>query len=69
VGGCSNCQTHLKATADFRVALETVEKATIKVLLHTRDGVIGDAPPSLESVGLVFSVRHKNEVPFSVEIR
>jgi tyrosinase len=69
VGGCSNCQTHLKATADFRVATETVEKAAIKVLLHTRHGVIGDAPPSLESAGLVFATGEKKEVPFTVEIR
>ncbi len=69
VGGCSNCQTHLKATADLRIATETDEKAAVKVLLHTRHGVIGDAPPSLESAGLVFATGEKNDVPFTIEIR
>ena len=69
VGGCSNCQTHLKATADLRVTTETVEKAGVKVLLHTRGGVIGDAPPSLESAGLVLAAGEKQDVPFTVEIR
>jgi tyrosinase len=69
VGGCSNCQARLKATADFRVTTEAVEKAGVKVLLHTRRGVIGDAPPSLESAGLVLSAREKIDVPFTVEIR
>jgi hypothetical protein len=54
---------HLNATADFRVAAETVEKADVKVL-HPR-GVIGDAPPSLESARLVFSARQKSDVPFT----
>jgi tyrosinase len=69
VGGCSNCQTQLKATSDFRIAATTLEKADVKVLLHTRHGVIGDAPPSLESAGLVFAAGEKKDVPFTVEIR
>jgi tyrosinase len=69
VGGCSNCQTHLKATADFRISAATLEKAGVQVLLHTRHGLVGDAPPSLKSAGLVFAAGEKNDVPFAVEIR
>ena len=35
-------------------AADMLEKAGVKVLIHTRQGVIGDAPPSLESAGPVF---------------
>ena len=68
VTGCSNCQTHLKTSANFRVAAETIEQGGVKVVLHTHGGVIGDAPRALRSAGLVAGFSQV-EVPFTVEIR
>jgi tyrosinase len=68
VGGCSNCQTHLKTSADFRVEAVLAGSGTVKVLLHTHNGIVGKAPPALTSAGLVESLQRPVDVPFTVEI-
>lgn len=69
VGGCANCQTRLKTTADFALTEEVAEEGGLKVLVHTRHGVLGDAPPHFESAGLVFGAADRTDTPFTVEIR
>jgi tyrosinase len=69
VGGCANCQTRLKTTADFPIAADLVESGAVKVLVHTRQGVLGDAPRALESAGLVLGGPRRHDTPFTVEIR
>lgn len=67
VGGCSNCQAHLKTSADFKITEEL--SGSVKVLLHTHSGLVGKAPPALKSAGLVEALARPVDVPFTVEIR
>lgn len=72
VGGCANCQTRLKTTADFPVTAEFADSGGVSVLVHTRHGVLGDAPYAShapESLGLVLGAPLKTETPFTVDIR
>lgn len=69
VGGCANCQSRLKTTAQFAIPASLAESGAAKVLLHTRHGVIGDAPRQVKSAGLVAAVAERAEVQFTVEVR
>jgi tyrosinase len=67
VEGCANCQSHLEATADFRVPADVAEKVQIRV--HTRGGMLGGEEPDAASVGFVKGVAAPQSQPFTVEIR
>jgi tyrosinase len=69
VGGCANCQTRLKTTADFPIAADLAESGAVRVLIHTRQGVLGDAPRAVESAGLVLGAPPRHDTLFTVEIR
>ena len=70
VAGCANCQGRLRATSNFPIASSELGQGAIKVVLHTRQGAVGDAPPSLMSAGEVRSLAAAPpEIPFTVEIR
>lgn len=69
VGGCANCQTHLKVSSDFRISADLAAKGNIKVLLHTHHGVVGDAPASSLSAGLIPWASQVSQIAFTVEIR
>jgi tyrosinase len=67
VAGCANCQTHLEATADFRLPASMVEKG-VEVQVHTRSGVLGRRGARMRSAGLVKSLAAAAPPLFSVEI-
>lgn len=69
VSGCSNCQTRLKATTDFAIGADVAKAGNVKVVLHTRKGLIGKAPPSVKSAGAIIAAAAPRDVPFTVEIR
>lgn len=69
VTGCANCQTRLRATSNFAISADKAQAGGIKVVLHTRQGAMGDAPPGLMSAGEVRSLAARPDVPFTVEIR
>ena len=66
VEGCANCQTHLNASADFRISTETAEANGVEVEIHSRTGVIGGGPEA-HSAGVIAEAAV--ELPFTVEIR
>jgi tyrosinase len=66
VAGCANCQTHLKASADFRISRPTAEANGVEVEIHGRTGVIGGGEGA-HSAGLIAEA--PVELPFTVEIR
>ena len=77
VSGCANCQTKLRASSNFRVAADLLSSGDVKVVLHTRHGALGDAPPALTSAGQVgagvreiaSNTASAVDMPFRMEIR
>ncbi|WP_404333938.1 tyrosinase family protein [Sphingomonas sp. MMS12-HWE2-04] len=72
VAGCANCQTRLKATGNFPVTAAFAGEGNVKVVLHTRQGALGDTPPGVASAGEIRTLalaRADVSVPFTVEIR
>lgn len=69
VSGCANCQTRLRASSDFRIATDQLAGSDVKVVLHTRHGALGDAPPTLMSAGQLRATPTAVDMPFRVEIR
>lgn len=75
VAGCANCQTHLKASADFAIpaaalaASESAAESGIAVEVHSRYGVIGR--PGQRSVGVLAesAVEAAPDIAFTVELR
>ena len=67
VSGCANCQTRLRAGSTFRVAAERAEGG-VKIVVHTRNGPIGNVPPSFELAGQLRAMASQVDVPFRVEI-
>ena len=68
VDGCANCQNHLKASADFRIASDVAEANGVEVEIHTRTGVVGQ--PAAHSTGLLAGLADAApDIPFTVEIR
>ncbi len=67
VTGCANCQTRLKAGSEFQVAAATADSG-VQVVVHTRNGPIGNVPPMFQSAGQLSAMPTQVEVPFRVEI-
>jgi tyrosinase len=67
VVGCANCQTRLRAGSHFQVASEKLG-SSVKVVIHTRNGPIGDVPPTFQSSGQLRAIATQVDVPFKVEI-
>lgn len=65
--GCANCQTRLSAGSEFQVAADRAASG-VNVVVHTRNGPIGDVPPSFKSAGQLRALTTQVEVPFKVEI-
>jgi tyrosinase len=66
VTGCANCQTHLQTktfASLYHLKAATVDRASIAVEVHTRDGILAN-PQS--SAGLVTTFEKR---PFRVEVR
>lgn len=69
VGGCANCQTRLKTSANFTLSAELARPERVMVLVHTRAGILGAPHRDMESAGLAAGAVRADEVPFTVEIR
>jgi tyrosinase len=67
VAGCANCQNHLKASADFRLAAPA--DAAVSVEVRTRQGRLGGAPRPPSLAGATMLEAAVAEPPFTVEIR
>jgi tyrosinase len=67
VAGCANCQTRLRAGSQFQVAADRVDGG-VQVVVHTRNGPIGNVPPSFQSAGQLRAMATQVDVPFKVEI-
>jgi tyrosinase len=67
VTGCANCQTRLSAGSEFQVAADRAESG-VQVVVHTRNGPIGNVPPTFQSAGQLRATATQVDVPFRVEI-
>jgi tyrosinase len=67
VAGCANCQTRLRAGSQFQVASSNLDNP-VEVVIHTRNGPIGDVPPTFQSAGQLRALPTQVDVPFKVEI-
>lgn len=69
VSGCANCQTKLRVSSNFHIPSEDLAGAKIKVAIHTRHGMLGDADRSIVSSGQLQRTASTADVPFKVEVR
>jgi tyrosinase len=67
VTGCANCQTRLRAGSQFQVAAERASGG-VQVVVHTRNGPIGNVPQAFKSAGQLRAMATQVDVPFKVEI-
>lgn len=67
VSGCANCQTRLRAGSLFAVDSATAARG-VQVVVHTRNGPIGNVPPAFQSAGQLRATATQPDVPFKVEI-
>ena len=67
VTGCANCQTRLRASSNFQIAADRAANG-VEVVIHTRNGPIGDVPAGFRSAGQLRAVPTQTAVPFKVEL-
>jgi tyrosinase len=67
VAGCANCQTRLRAGSQFQVASNNLDNS-VEVVIHTRNGPIGNVPSTFQSAGQLRTLSTQVDVPFKVEV-
>ncbi|UZK70914.1 tyrosinase family protein [Sphingomonas sp. S1-29] len=69
VEGCANCQTHLKASADFRLTADAAAQGKVEVEIRTRQGALGGGPRMLRKSTIAAAALTEAAEPFTLEIR
>ncbi len=67
VQGCANCQTRLRASAQFPLSAAAVDHG-VEVVIHSRDGAFANRPSQVRSAGQLRDGTETKEFPFQVEI-
>jgi tyrosinase len=72
VEGCMNCQSHLEATAQFRMPsladAKLIPARAVEVEVRTRDGLFGGRALSPRTAAELMATAERSDAPFRVEL-